>query len=135
MGDVGARAGGAAAAGAAGAGQGGRPAQGGESLAASPIGQAGRRQAARRLRSAAGHLDAVVRMLDEDRYCVDILHQLTAVEAAIARARRGLLESHARGCVADAMRDEPVEAAIEEVLAAALGGRPPAPRQERRPAQ
>ncbi len=102
-------------------------------LAASETGIAGRRSAAARLRSARGHLDAVIRMLDEDRYCIDILHQLTAVEAALAKARRGLLESHARGCVVDAMRDGPVQAAVEEVLAAALGGGPPSPRDMRRP--
>jgi DNA-binding FrmR family transcriptional regulator len=104
-----------------------------DGLAASEVGVAGRRAAAGRLRSARGHLDAVIRMLDEDRYCVDILHQLTAVEAALAKARRGLLESHARGCVVDAMGAGPVPAAVEEILAAALGGRPPTPRDARRP--
>jgi CsoR family transcriptional regulator, copper-sensing transcriptional repressor len=45
-----------------------------------------------RLRSARGHLDGVIRMVDEDRYCVDLLDQLSAVAGALDRIRRDILE-------------------------------------------
>lgn len=48
-----------------------------------------RDRARNRLLNARGHLDAVVRMLDDDVYCSDVLHQLSAVSGAIEGARRG----------------------------------------------
>lgn len=58
-----------------------------------------------RLRTARGHLDAVIRMADEEQYCV---HQLGAVQAALARARHAILEDHLRSCVRDTYRDDTV---------------------------
>jgi CsoR family transcriptional regulator, copper-sensing transcriptional repressor len=69
-------------------------------------------------------------MLEADRYCVDILHQLSAVEGAIARARRDILDGHLRGCVADAVGAGEIEIGdvAEEVLAAVFGAGAPAER-------
>ncbi len=112
------------------AGPEGRPA-----LAPSAIGVRGRRAARRRLLTARGHLDAVLRMVEADRYCIDILHQLSAVEAAITRARRDILEGHLRGCVAEAVRDGGIGIGdvADEVLAAVFGNGQPAAATERRP--
>lgn len=73
-------------------------------------------------------------MLEADRYCVDILHQLAAVEAAIARARRDIVDGHLRGCVADAVRDGAIAVAdvAGEVEAAIFGGGAPAVRTQQR---
>jgi CsoR family transcriptional regulator, copper-sensing transcriptional repressor len=81
-----------------------------------------------------GHLDAVLRMLEDDRYCIDILHQLSAVEGAITRARRDILEGHLRGCVADAVGAGEIEPGdvADEALAAVFGVGPPATRTEHR---
>ena len=105
----------------------GRPA-----LVASEAGSRGRLAARQRLRSARGHLEAVLRMVETDRYCVDILHQLSAVEGAIARARRDILEGHLRGCVVNAVREGAIEDVAEEVLAAVFGDRPPTAHAEHR---
>jgi DNA-binding FrmR family transcriptional regulator len=105
----------------------GRPA-----LAPSLVGEQGRQAAQQRLRSARGHLDAVLRMVEEDRYCIDVLHQLSAVEGALAHARREILEGHLRGCVVDAVRGGGIEDVAEEVLAAVFGSGPPAARTEHR---
>ena len=48
-----------------------------------------------RLRSARGHLDAVIRMVEDDRYCIDVLHQIRAVQGALDRSRRALLDEAA----------------------------------------
>ncbi len=101
-------------------------------MARSPAGEQGRRAAQQRLRTARGHLDAVLRMLEADRYCIDVLHQLSAVEGAIERARRDLVEGHLRGCVVDAVREGRIEDVADEMLAAMFGGRPPAARAEQR---
>jgi DNA-binding FrmR family transcriptional regulator len=111
---------------------GGWAGEGRAALAASEAGSRGRLAARQRLRSARGHLDAVLRMLETDRYCVDILHQLSAVEGAIARARRDILEGHLRGCVVDAVRAGGIEDVAEEVMAAVFGDRPPTARTEHR---
>ncbi len=103
-------------------------------LAHSRAGAQGRQVARQRLRTAQGHLDAVLRMLDTDRYCIDILHQLSAVEAIIARARQDIMEGHLHGCVPDAIRDGSIEIehVAQEVVATVFGNGPPTPRGETR---
>lgn len=75
-----------------------------------------------RIRSARGHLDGVLRMVEEDRYCIDVLHQLSAVQGALDRVRRDILEAHLRGCVPEAVAGGRVDDVVEELLAAAFGG-------------
>ncbi len=63
-----------------------------------------REQARRRLRKIAGQVAALERMVDEDRYCVDILLQIAAVRGALDKAGKLLLEGHVQTCVTDAIR-------------------------------
>ncbi|MBI5156943.1 MAG: metal-sensitive transcriptional regulator [Acidimicrobiia bacterium] len=74
-----------------------------------------------RLRSAQGHIEGVIRMVEEDRYCIEVLQQLAAVDGAIQRARREILESHLRGCVPEAMAAGRIDQAVDELVGAALG--------------
>ncbi len=78
-----------------------------------------------RLRSARGHLDGVIRMVDGDRYCIDVLHQLSAVQGALDRVRRDILEAHLRGCVPEAMSEGRIDDIVDELLVAAFGSAPP----------
>ena len=77
-----------------------------------------------RLRTARGHLDGVIRMVDEDRYCIDVLHQLSAVQGALNRVRREVLEAHLRGCVPEAVADGRINDIIDELLTATFGSAP-----------
>lgn len=77
-----------------------------------------------RLRSARGHLDGVIRMVEDDRYCIDVLHQLSAVQGALDRVRRDILEAHVRGCVPEAVAEGRVDDVVDELLAAAFGAAP-----------
>ena len=77
-----------------------------------------------RLRSAAGHLESVMRMVDDDRYCIDVLHQLSAVQGALERSRRQILEAHLRDCVPEAVAEGRVDDVVGELLAAAFGSAP-----------
>ena len=57
-----------------------------------------------RLRRIAGQVDAIERMVDEDRVCVDLMHQLGAVQAALGKVGKVVLHSHVETCVADALK-------------------------------
>ena len=61
-------------------------------------------QARRRLRKIAGQVAALERMVDEDRYCVDVLMQIAAVRGALDKLGKLLLEGHVETCVSDAIR-------------------------------
>lgn len=85
-----------------------------------------------RLHTARGHLDAVVRMAEEGRDCLTILHQLTAVEGALERSRREVLERHLRDCLPDALADGRMDDLVDEILTATFGGPvPPTPTDDR----
>jgi CsoR family transcriptional regulator, copper-sensing transcriptional repressor len=84
----------------------------------------------RRLRSARGHLDAVVRMVEDDRYCIDVLHQIRAVQGALDRSRRALLVAHLRTCVADAYATGGYDPVVTELLDALLGSGSPRTRTQ-----
>lgn len=77
-----------------------------------------------RLLTARGHLDAVIRMVDDKRYCVDVLHQVSAVQGALVTVRRELLERHLRECVSAMVADGHIDALVDELLAAAFGAEP-----------
>jgi DNA-binding FrmR family transcriptional regulator len=61
-----------------------------------------RDQARNRIRRVAGQVAAIERMIDEDRYCVDVLHQVAAARAALDGVGKLLLQNHVEHCVADA---------------------------------
>lgn len=54
------------------------------------------------LKTARGQLDAVIRMVEEDRYCIDISNQLMAVESLVAKTNAAVLKAHVGGCVKSA---------------------------------
>ncbi len=56
-----------------------------------------------RLRRVEGQVRGVTQMVESDRYCIDILHQLQAVKSALARAEDEILKNHAAHCVSDAI--------------------------------
>lgn len=56
-----------------------------------------------RLKRVEGQVRGVSRMVEEGRYCIDILHQVQAVKAALGRAEDEILKNHAACCVAEAI--------------------------------
>lgn len=68
-----------------------------------------------RLRRIEGQVRGVARMVEEDRYCVDILVQLAALRSALRAVGRNLLDSHVRHCVASALQRGDGEASIQEL--------------------
>jgi DNA-binding FrmR family transcriptional regulator len=58
----------------------------------------------KRLKRIAGQVGGVARMIEEERYCIDILTQMRAVKAALGKVEDAILERHASSCVAEALR-------------------------------
>jgi len=64
----------------------------------------------RRLKTIEGHLKGVIRMVEEDAYCIDVIRQIQAVEAALNKVSSQILESHLNSCVITAIQgDDPKE--------------------------
>jgi DNA-binding FrmR family transcriptional regulator len=59
-------------------------------------------QLTNRLKRIEGQVRGVERMVEEDRYCIDVLTQISAIQAALDKVALGLLDEHAAHCVAGA---------------------------------
>ncbi len=69
-----------------------------------------------RLKISSGHLNKVIQMTKEDKYCIDILHQMQAVESGLRETGHLLLENHLKTCVADAIKKGKADVSIEEIM-------------------
>ncbi len=69
-----------------------------------------------RLKIVQGHLKKVINMVEEDDYCIDILHQTQAIEKALKEADNLMLENHLQSCVSDAIKGGRKSEAIAEVI-------------------
>ena len=75
-----------------------------------------KKQILHRLQIARGHLDKVLSMVEKDAYCIDVVHQSIAVQAALKKADEVILENHLKTCVADSIREGDSREAIAEVM-------------------
>jgi DNA-binding FrmR family transcriptional regulator len=60
----------------------------------------------KRLKTIHGHMGGVIRMLEEDAYCIDVIRQIQAVQAALNKVSAAILENHLNSCVTTAIRGE-----------------------------
>ena len=77
-----------------------------------------KRDALNRLMTIRGHLDAVVAMVEAERYCPEVMKQISALEASLERVNRVLLRNHLETCVPTAMAEGRAEEIVEELLEA-----------------
>ena len=77
-----------------------------------------KRDALDRLRSVRGHIDAVIRMVDEDAYCIDVMKQISALRAALDRVGRIELRKHFETCFKSAVRKGDDRHAVDELIEA-----------------
>jgi DNA-binding FrmR family transcriptional regulator len=71
-----------------------------------------------RLKSAEGHLRGIQRMLEQDAYCIDVIQQIQAVQAALNKTSSLILDQHLHSCLVTAVQgDDPAERArvLEEI--------------------
>lgn len=69
-----------------------------------------------RLKIARGHLDKVIEMVAHGDYCIDIVHQSMAVQAALRETDQVVLKNHMETCVADSIRKGQATEVIDEVM-------------------
>ncbi len=69
-----------------------------------------------RLKIAKGHLEKVIKMVMEDEYCIDIVHQSMAVQAALKKVNEIVLENHLKTCVSDSIKSGNSNEAVKEVM-------------------
>lgn len=75
----------------------------------------------RRLRRVEGQVRGLERMIDEDTYCIDVLHQIAAVQGALHKVSLGLISEHLSHCVTDAAQgddEEHAAAMVDEAVSA-----------------
>lgn len=66
----------------------------------------GNRKVVRRLQIVEGHIRGIERMVEEDTYCIDVIKQINAVQAALHRISQIILENHLNTCVTSAVRGD-----------------------------
>lgn len=81
-----------------------------------PRNQSTQRKVLHRLKIARGHLEKVINMVDNDEYCIDVVHQSEAVMAALKKANHELLENHIRHCLMKEVNDGNAEEMVEELV-------------------
>ncbi len=72
----------------------------------------------KRLSRIEGQVRGLARMVEEDRYCIDIVTQISAAQAALDKVALGLLDDHAAHCIVGGASDAPPEELKDELMAA-----------------
>lgn len=74
--------------------------------------------AARLLRTARGQMDGIIKMIEEDRYCIDVSNQIMACRAILDKVNKEVLQAHINHCVMDACGEQGKEkvAEISQIL-------------------
>ena len=70
----------------------------------------------RRLNRIEGQVKGLSRMLESERYCIDILHQIQATKAALTKVETELLRAHARECVDEALEEGSLDEQREKIV-------------------
>ncbi len=70
----------------------------------------------RRLRKMEGQVRGIGQMIEDDRYCLDVVQQINALTAAAREVALIVLEDHLKGCVTDAIKNDDGAVAIKEMV-------------------
>lgn len=81
-----------------------------------PRNQSVERAILHRLAIARGHLDKVIQMVEAGHYCIDVVHQSMAVQAALREVDHVVLKNHMETCVADSIKQGKPDEVIHEVM-------------------
>lgn len=68
------------------------------------------------LKTSKGQIKGIIKMVEDDRYCVDISKQLLAVQALIRKANMQIIDSHIRHCIIDAINHDQDTDKITEII-------------------
>ncbi|MFB4163547.1 metal-sensitive transcriptional regulator [Alteribacillus sp. JSM 102045] len=78
--------------------------------------QPNKQQLLNRLKRIEGQVRGIHNMVENDRYCVDILNQIAAIQSAMNKVSLALMEDHTNHCVANAIKNGNGEESIEELI-------------------
>ena len=70
----------------------------------------------RLLKTARGQIDGILKMIEQDRYCIDISNQVSATEAILRKANREILTAHMKSCVKEAFEKGNEDEKINELV-------------------
>ena len=73
----------------------------------------------RRLQTVEGHIRGVKRMVEEEAYCIDVIRQINAIQAALDKVSISILENHLNSCLISAVRggdEEDTERVLQEIV-------------------
>lgn len=68
------------------------------------------------MKTVRGHLDAVIAMVDDERYCPDIMKQVSAMQASLEKVNRVLLQNHLETCVTHAVSEGRTAEIVDELM-------------------
>lgn len=74
------------------------------------------KQVIHRLQIAKGHLEKVISMVEEGAYCIDVVHQSIAVQAALKKADEEILRNHLQTCVVSSIKRGNTKEVVDEVM-------------------
>lgn len=75
-----------------------------------------KKAALNRLKTVRGHMEAVINMVEEERYCPEVMKQVSALEASLERVNRILLQNHLETCVPRAIAEDRGEQIVAELM-------------------
>ena len=78
--------------------------------------KADQKQITRLLKTARGQIDGIIKMIEDDRYCIDISNQIMATQAILKRANKEIIGTHMQHCVHDAIGSKDADLKIEEMM-------------------
>ena len=79
--------------------------------------KADHKQIERLLKTARGQLDGILKMVEEDRYCMDIANQLMATASILRKANREVVRAHMAGCLIEAAESGNADEKLDELMA------------------
>lgn len=68
------------------------------------------------LKTSRGQIDGIIKMIEDDRYCVDVLKQILAVQAQLKKSNLKIIDQHIKHCVKQAFQEGKGEEKIDEVI-------------------
>ncbi|GJL56993.1 MAG: hypothetical protein NPIRA02_41250 [Nitrospirales bacterium] len=69
-----------------------------------------------RLKTVRGHIEAVINMVEEERYCPEVMKQVSALQGSLEKVNRILLQNHIETCVMHAVKEGRSEEIVDELL-------------------
>ncbi len=78
--------------------------------------QADKKQVTQLLKTARGQIDGILKMVDDNRYCIDISHQILAAQAILRKANKEIIASHMKHCIGEATNQQELDKKVGEMV-------------------